>query len=251
LRAENEPSLEQTAWDDYDGYVRAEWAMLSRDPARFAAARQSVEGLSIGRVLDIGCGAGQQLRPFVADGRAVGIGIDASPEAGIAGRQLFARDAPQARVAFVRGAAEQLPFASATFDLVVCRLVLPYTDNKRALAEIARVLRPDGTLLLKYHHARFYTMELGQALSRGRIKPAIHACRVLLAGGIYHLTDSQPRGRVVGAETFQTMWLLRRELRRHGLVVRRVLADSVPAAPSLLITHANSSSAAGSSPSAS
>jgi hypothetical protein len=109
---------------------------------------------------------------------------------------------------------------------------------------MARVLRPHGVLLLKFHHARFYTMELGQALSAGRIKSALHACRVLVAGGIYHLIDRQPRGRVSGGETFQTMWLLRRELRRHGLEVRRLLNDSVPAAPNLLITRANSSSAA-------
>ena len=244
MRAEPDQS-EETTWHDYDGYVRAEWAMLSRDSRRFAAAKQAVEGFAIARVLDIGCGAGQQLRPYVRDGRAVGIGIDASPETGIAGRQLFARDEPLARVAFVRGAAEQLPFGTASFDLVVCRLVLPYTDNKRAIAEMARVLRPNGALVLKFHHARFYTMELGQALSRGQIKPAIHACRVLVAGGIYHVTDVQPRGRVAGGETFQTLWLLRRELRRHGLEIRRTLADSVPAAPNLLITHAKSSSGAG------
>jgi ubiquinone/menaquinone biosynthesis C-methylase UbiE len=229
---------------DYDSYVRAEWAMLSGDPSRFAVAREAVSGLSIARVLDIGCGAGQQLRPFVQGGRSLGIGIDVSPETGVAGRQLFARDEPGARVAFVRGVAERLPFDNSAFDLLICRLVLPYTDNTRALAEMARVLKPGGILLLKYHHARFYTAELGDALSKGRIKSAIHACRVLLAGGVYHLTHHQPRGRVTGRETFQTMWLLRRELRRYGLEVRRVLADSVPAAPSLLITRANHSGVA-------
>ena len=232
-------AVPQARWDDYDGYVRAEWEMLSGDPARFAAARQAVDGLTPKRVLDLGCGAGQQLRPFVRDGGSLGVGIDASPEVGQAGRQLFARDEPTARVVFVRAAAEQLPFAASTFDLVICRLVLPYTDNKRAIAEMARVLREGGALLLKYHHARFYTMELRQALSAGRIKSAIHACRVLLAGAIYHLSASQPRGTVTGGETFQTAWLIRRELRRHGLEIRRFLPDSVPAAPNLLITHAD------------
>jgi SAM-dependent methyltransferase len=236
-------SVSQPTWDDYDGYVRAEWAMLSGDPARFAAVRDAVSSFVIRRVLDIGCGAGQQLRPFVRDGGALGIGIDRSAETGVAGRQLFARDEPEARVVFVRGAAEQLPFEDATFDLVICRLVLPYTDNKRALAEMSRVLQPRGALLLKYHHARFYTTELVRAVATGHLKSAIHACRVLLAGGIYHLTDLHPRGRVGGGETFQTMWLLRRELRRHGLEIRRLLTDSVPAAPSVLITHADCASA--------
>jgi len=100
---------------------------------------------------------------------------------------------------------------------------------------MARVLRPGGSLILKIHHARYYTTELSQALRTWHLKSAIHACRVLLAGGLYHITGSQPRGRLTGGETFQTLWLLKREFRRHGLAVERLLADSVSAAPSLLI----------------
>jgi ubiquinone/menaquinone biosynthesis C-methylase UbiE len=220
--------------DSYDSYVRAEWAMRSSDPSRDAAAHEALAGLPIRRVLDVGCGAGQELRPFVRDGISFGIGVDVSPDVGAAGRQLFARDEPASRVAFVRAAAEQLPFGASTFDLITCRLALPYTDNARALAEIARVLRPGGALVLKFHHAVFYALELRRALVRGNFKPAVHACRVLAAGCLYHLTGSQPHGRFVGNETFQTLWLLRRELGRNRLRVRRLLDDSVPAAPTLL-----------------
>lgn len=221
--------------EPYDRYVRSEWAMLAGDPVRATAAREAVAGLAVSRVLDIGCGAGQELRPFVDGGRTLGVGIDVAPEVGIIGRELFARELPGSRVAYARAAAEHLPFAGASFDLVICRLALPYTDNALALSEVARVLRPGGALLLKYHHARYYGLKLRQALQARLFKSAVHACRVLVAGTLYHVTGAQPRGPLTGRETFQTDWLLRRELRRSGLEIARVLPDSVPAAPSLLI----------------
>jgi ubiquinone/menaquinone biosynthesis C-methylase UbiE len=196
-----------------------------------------VSGRTADRVLDIGCGAGQELRPFTRGTRTLGVGIDVSAHVGAAGRELFAADEPGSRVAFVRAAAEQLPFGAAIFDVVVCRLALPYTDNSRALGEMARVLAPGGRLTLKIQHARYYTHELSQALAARDVKSAVHACRVLVAGCWYHLTGRQPRGRLTGHETFQTLWLLRRELRRHGLEVLRTLPDTVPAAPSLLIAR--------------
>ena len=151
-----------------------------------------------------------------------GIGIDRSPEVGVAGRRLFREHQPGSRVAFVRATAEDLPLATSSVDVIVCRLVLPYTDNARALAEIARVLSPGGVLLLKFQHARFYFRELATGLTQRQFKSVVHACRVLVAGAIYHLTGSQPRRWITG-ESFQTMWLLRRELARNGLEIQRIL----------------------------
>lgn len=223
----------------YDEYVRAEWTLFEADPVRSRDARELAASLPEGRVLDVGCGAGQELRPFAGDpARRLAIGVDVSPEAGRAARELFAAHEPGSRTAFARARAEHLPFTDAAFAVVICRLALPYTDNARALAEMARVLRPGGVLLLKFHHARYYLDKLREAAARGRLKPSIHACRVLCAGSWYHLTGAQPRGRLAGFETFQTSWLLGRELRRSGLAIERVLSDSVPAAPSLLIRKA-------------
>jgi SAM-dependent methyltransferase len=226
-----------SAADTYDRYVQAEWDLFASDPARSCASHDAVRDLAVQRVLDLGCGAGQELRPFVQDARTLGIGVDLSPEVGAAGRRLFAAAQPGSRVTFVRALAESLPLAASSVDVVICRLALPYTDNSRTFAEVARVLRPGGRLLLKFHHARYYVARLSEAIATHSIKPAIHACRVLVAGGIYHLTGVQPRGRLTGGETFQTDWLVRRELSRHGLVIRGILGDSVPAAPSLLIVR--------------
>ena len=231
--ADSNPSAEQTG---VERYFRAEWDLFANDPNRSLRAREAVAAFPTTRVLDIGCGAGQELRPFVADGRSFGIGIDLSPFAGVVGRSLYAAERPQDRVAFVRGTAEHLPFGASVFELAICRLALPYTDNARMLSEVARVLEPGGAFILKFHHARYYFQKLRAGLSARLFKSAIHACRVLLAGTLYHATGAQPRGRLIGKETFQTMWLLRRELARCGMEIRRLLPeDSVPAAPCLLI----------------
>jgi ubiquinone/menaquinone biosynthesis C-methylase UbiE len=231
------PGQGAARFSSYDGYVQAEWQLFAGNPERAASAREAVSGMQINRVLDVGCGAGQELRPFLHSASVFGVGLDRSPEVGVAGRRLFREHQPGSRVAFVRAAAEHLPLAPSSVDVVVCRLVLPYTDNARALAEIARVLRPGGALLLKFQHARFYVRELATGLAERQFKSVVHACRVLVAGVIYHLTGSQPRHWITG-ESFQTMWLLRRELARNGLEIQRVLTDSGPATPTLLIGRA-------------
>jgi SAM-dependent methyltransferase len=193
-----------------------------------------VAGLEVRRVLDVGCGAGHELLPFAERLGALCVGADVVPEAGRAGRELFAEHAAAARVRFVR-AAESLPFADASFDVAVCRLALPYTDNARALKELSRVLRPGGVLLLKIHHARYYVRKLVEGLRAGRPGSSLHAARVLLAGLLYQVTGRQPRARLPGRETFQTATMLRRELARCGLVIERELRDSNRRTPSFLI----------------
>lgn len=220
---------------EYDSYVRAEWAMFVGDAARRRESLSAVAGLDVTRVLDVGCGAGQELLPFATGLGALCLGMDVAPEVGLAGRELFATHAPAARVAFARAAAESLPFEAGSFDVAVCRLALPYTDNARCLGELARVLRPGGALLLKIHHARYYLRKLRDGLRSGQTLSALHAARVLTAGLVYHVTGRQPRTRVPSRETFQTITMLRRELARHGLEIGRELRDSNPLTPSFLI----------------
>ncbi|WP_433515917.1 class I SAM-dependent methyltransferase [Nonomuraea sp. CA-143628] len=93
------------------------------------------------RALDVGCGAGistAALAPF-AD---YAIGLEPIPAMLVHRRSV----APSAR--FVIGTAEELPFAAASFDLVAAAGSLNYTDLSSALAEVARVLTPDGVFLL-------------------------------------------------------------------------------------------------------
>lgn len=95
----------------------------------------------VGRALDIGCGAGVSTAALVPSAGQV-IGLE-PVSAMLAHRRSVA---PSAR--FAVGTAEALPFASASFDLVAAAGSLDYADLPSALAEVARVLTPDGTFLL-------------------------------------------------------------------------------------------------------
>ena len=206
-----------------------------KNTARFQPYLDAVDGLNVERVLDVGCGIGQVLYPFVAFKGALGIGLDPTARACNMGRDFYAEHAAGARVHFVCGRAEELPFPSSTFDVVNCGLALPYMNNRRAIEEVARVLRPGGVFLLRIHHARYYLRDIWQGLVARRLLSMIHAGRVLVVGSIYHLTGKQTDTRLFGNETFQTHWLLKRELSRRGLTLTAERADSNSQTPSFII----------------
>lgn len=80
------------------------------------------------------------------------VGIDLSDEMLAWGRRRAAEVRPDADLR--RGDAQQLPFEDASFDTVVCTFSLcSISDDRRAVVEMARVLRPGGRLILAEHVA--------------------------------------------------------------------------------------------------
>ena len=76
-------------------------------------------------------------------------GIDLAPEA-----LSFSRERGQERL--VQGDLTALPFATATFDLITALEVVEHVESdETALAELCRVLKPGGTLLLSVPAYRF------------------------------------------------------------------------------------------------
>ena len=210
---------------DYDAYLDAEWLLFTSDQSRQQAPLDATAGLEIHRVLDVGCGGGQDMIPFARQG-ATCTGVDLAPESGVLGRRLLARHAPGMPIRFVTSSAEYLPFTAGAFDVVVCRVVIPYTDNRRALGEMSRVLRPGGILLLKTHNLPYYTRKFVDGIKRGSPLFSVHAARVLLSGGIFYLTGRQPRGGLLLRESFLTEGLLRRLLAGERLSIEAELPDS-------------------------
>lgn len=100
-------------------------------------------------VLDLACGTGLGMLPYVERGDKV-IGIDIAP----AMIDVAQRSLPEtAQVKFCVTRAEALPFAVASFDLVSCAQSFHWFDASAAFAESARVLRRGGTLAVFWKHA--------------------------------------------------------------------------------------------------
>lgn len=127
------------------GYDRmiATWERLL-----FEDGRQWVCSQARGSVLEIGVGTGRNLEMYPNDVDLVG--IDLSPAmlgfARARARQL-GRD-----VDLQLGDAQALSFAAESFDTVVVTLALcAVPDDRLAIREMARVLRPDGRLVWLEH----------------------------------------------------------------------------------------------------
>ena len=100
------------------------------------------------RVLDVATGTGLVARELIRAGGCQVVGLDQSEEMLSRARELAARDPSlAARVRFVRGEAERLPFGDGQFDHLTFTYLLRYVDDPAAtLRELARVLRPGGRL---------------------------------------------------------------------------------------------------------
>lgn len=102
------------------------------------------------QVLDVGAGAGIDT---VLAARAVGpggrvVGLDITPEMLERARRHL-QEAGLMNAELVQGAMEQIPLADAGFDAVITNGVLTLSSRQsRALAEMHRVLRPGGRLVV-------------------------------------------------------------------------------------------------------
>lgn len=100
-----------------------------------------------GIILDVACGPGIVTAALAEKARDV-VALDVTPEMLSQARQRCAK-AGLKNVTFREGSATDLPFAESSFDAVVTRLSIHHFEEpRRALAEMFRVLRPDGTLVV-------------------------------------------------------------------------------------------------------
>ena len=117
------------------------WTPSRFDVTRAARLRELLARRPPGRLLDVGCYDGQLTRAVVTGSDTV-VGLDVTFSA--------LRAAARRSLLPVRAQGEApLPFASGTFATVLAAEVIEHVfDTERVLAELARVLRPGGWLVV-------------------------------------------------------------------------------------------------------
>jgi len=101
------------------------------------------------RVLDVGCGVGATVEYLCQEHRYAAFGVDAS--------SLLLKEGIERRpnLALLQGTAESLSFLDGSFGALFCECVLSLLhDPVSALREFARVLNPEGVLILSDVYAR-------------------------------------------------------------------------------------------------
>lgn len=98
-------------------------------------------------MLDVATGTGAVAERLVLRHRCRVTGIDQSADMLAAARSRLEGGGLAQRVTLMEGEAERLPFPDATFDALTVTYLLRYVDDPAAtLRELARVVRPGGTL---------------------------------------------------------------------------------------------------------
>jgi ubiquinone/menaquinone biosynthesis C-methylase UbiE len=104
--------------------------------------REILDSLPVGVALDAACGTGRHSAYLASRGHRV-IGVDTSPEMLARAREKV----PEGE--FHEADLHDVPLADDSVDLVVCAIALSHVaDLGQALAELVRVLRPNGQLVI-------------------------------------------------------------------------------------------------------
>ena len=141
--------LDAPEYDLSEGY--ALWSETYDRPLRLfpiehPAMRMLLDPLPPARALDAACGTGRYSRYLAERGHRV-IGVDRSPAMLAKAREKL----PGSE--FREGDLEALPLASASVDLAVCALALVHLPEVgHAIAELARVVRPGGRVIISDVH---------------------------------------------------------------------------------------------------
>jgi ubiquinone/menaquinone biosynthesis C-methylase UbiE len=140
------------------------------------------------------------------------------------GEDLIAAKASVPHANFARASSDWLPFPSQCFDFVAARVALPYMHIPTALAEMARVLKPGGSVWLTLHPFSLVSSWLLQDLLALQPKWVRLWLWAMVTGAFFHVTGRQLRyrSRRVLQETFQTERSTRRGLRAAGFEQVRI-----------------------------
>lgn len=106
-------------------------------------------------VVEVGCGPGVLLASLATGPAGTIVGIDPSEEMRTMAVRALARPIARGRMRIADGSADRTGLPDGCADVVVSvNTVAIWQDLDAGLAELHRVLRPDGTLVLSWHGGR-------------------------------------------------------------------------------------------------
>ena len=156
--------VEETPMEVREGY--AQWAPWYDEPGNELleveepAVRRILDALPVGVALDAACGTGRHAAYLASLGHEV-IGVDVTPE------MLEVARAKVPAGAFHEADLRDLPLADDSVDIAVCAMAAShFPDLGPVLAELARVVRPGGHLVLS--DSRGLIGDIGLPLARTR-----------------------------------------------------------------------------------
>ena len=185
-------------------------AISPDDPRHLQPALQN----DFASILDIGCGVGQGLLSLELNDHVFACGADIDEAALRHGKQL----APG--IHFVCSAGERLPFGDLSFDFVMSRVALPYMHLPKALAEIARVVKPGGQIWFSLHPWSTAYEGLIQSIRSISLKNILYRVYVIVNGLVLHFIGKQFRFPLNRrrCESFQTVLGMTRAMKKAGFV---------------------------------
>src|SRR5260221_2344127 len=123
-------------------------------------------------VLELGCGLGDLLADMAEAGHAC-FAVEQSPQMVAAARETLQRRKLDEKARIIQGSAQHLPFSNTSFDSVVSTFPSEYIYDPNTIAEVERVLRPAGRLIV---------IEGANLLPVGFLQPLLARIQALVYG---------------------------------------------------------------------
>jgi ubiquinone/menaquinone biosynthesis C-methylase UbiE len=189
-----------------------------------------VEELKNKTVLDLGCGDGSLLRKLRDKGAGVVLGLDVSHDRlryGARAQGTLRTNDETGWINYVQADGNLLPFRDESIDHIVSSVVLYLLDQRKALDEVKRVLKPSGLFTFTDTTGWYCLQRIAstndQPENSSRFRSIIGLSYILVNGAIYNYFGVAPLLRSFTSDMwyiYQSEKRMQKNISQSGLIVR-------------------------------